>query len=208
MRRARRTHPRGLSLLELMLALSVTALIAGAIAGMLGAVASGVDTRRDNRAVMVRANAAAGRLNAYVGPSRCILGSSNSGLVLWLDDSRQSDTVHATEIRWLNYDATDGEIDVHYVVFPEGWTQTAKDLADLEYSSGADWAAALTYYETNDWTASMPLTDGLTGFSVALDEATALASRHVTFYLTFDAEQGGMDVPVSGTIRLHEIPTS
>ena len=53
---------RGLSLLELILALSVTASVALAITGMMGAVSTGVEGRRDTRSVLVLANAAASRL--------------------------------------------------------------------------------------------------------------------------------------------------
>ena len=66
---------RGLTSIELMIALTITALIAAAIAGMLTAVSDGVYTRGDARSVMVRANAAQTRLSAYIAKTFIPIGA-------------------------------------------------------------------------------------------------------------------------------------
>ncbi len=199
---------RGLSLLEMLLALSITALIAVGISSMISAVTSGVGTRRDIRTTMVRANAAQTRLAAHIVPCRTVLASNGSDLVLWLNDSRESDSVHATEIRWLLFDADQGAIDVHFVDFPEAWTQTAKDLADTEYSADADWDAVLTQYQTNGWINTIRLVDGLDSAWVSTDAAVPMVSRHVIFELGFHTDTGPVPVRVSATVRLHQPPLS
>ena len=136
---------RGLSLLELILALSVTAIVALAITGMMGAVSTGVEGRRDTRSVLVLANAAASRLSSYVAPSCCILSVGGSDITLWFNDSRESDTVHATEIRWLTFDSEAGTLAVNYVEFPSAWSKAACDLADEEYAADASWAGVGVY---------------------------------------------------------------
>ncbi len=194
--------------LELMLALAITAIVALAITGMLGAVTQGVVTRRDSRSIMVRAFAAQSRLAAYITPSRSLLGATPSQVVLWLNDDRESGTVHATEIRWLRHDATDGAIDVYFVEFPAAWTQLQKDLADQEYLLTENWNTVFTYYQSNGWLLSIRLVDGLLSNAITTDEATALDSRHVQFSLGFDTGAGSLVQPVSATITLHRPPTS
>ncbi len=206
----RRTHAaaRGLTLLELMLALSITTIVAAAIAGMLSAVTAGVGTRRDARSVMVRAGAAQARLAAYIIPCSSLLASDGSSLVVWLEDSRASDTVHATEVRWLSYDAAAGAIDVHLVDFPDTWTQAARDLADVQYAAGADFNAVLSSYQGNGWISTLRLVDGLDSLTVTTDSANILDSRTVDYALAFQTSQTPVPVRVSATIRAHEKPAS
>lgn len=199
---------RGLTLLELMLALVVTALIAGAISGMMSAVTAGVSTRRDNRSTMVGASAAAARLSAYVAPSCCLLDAVGSNLVLWNEDSRESETVHATEIRWLIFDAGSGTYEVRFVSFPPEWSQAAKDLEDHEYGLATNWMSVLSTYQSKGWIASMPLVDGLASVAIATDAFDPLDSRHVNFRLGFATSEGTMDVCVAATVRLHQVPSS
>ena len=199
---------RGLSLLEMLLALSITSLIAVGISSMISAVTSGVGTRRDIRTTMVRANAAQTRLAAYIVPCRSLLANNGSDLVLWLNDSRESDSVHATEIRWLLFDAEQGAIDVHFVDFPDAWTQTAKDLADTEYSANANWDAVLTQYQTSGWITTVRLVDGLNSAAITTDAAVPMGSRHVTFDLGFGTDDASVPIRVSATTRLHQPPVS
>lgn len=197
---------RALSLLELILAMTITMMVAAAIAGMLGAVAAGVGSRRDSRTVMVLANASESRLSAYIAPSRCILSASGTDLTLWLNDARAGETVHATEIRWLLFDAATGEIDVHFVHFPDSWTQTAKDLEDQEYPATTNWSTVLAAYQAAGWTDSRTLVDRVAGVDVSIDNAAATDARHVEYALTFDADTLSVPVSVAATIRLHDKP--
>lgn len=207
-RKPSRRMLHGLSLLELLLALTITVMVAGAIAAMLGAVSTGVSTRRDNRTVMVLANAAQSRLAAYIAPSQCVLAINGSNVTLWLADSRESGTVHATEIRWLLFDASRGVLTAHYVSFPESWSQAACDLEDLEYEAETDWAAVLASYQSKGWTASQDLVDTLDSVTVLADAELAMASRHLTYQLAFETDAEPVPITVAATIRLHEPPAN
>jgi hypothetical protein len=197
---------RGLTLLELLLALVITTLVAGAIAGMLGAVSAGVGSRKDNRAVMVLAHAGQSRLAAYFATARCVLARSGSHITLWLNDSRESNTVHASEVRWLQYDSAAGALMVRYVDFPANWTRTACEIADNEYAASSDWDAVLASYQAKNLISSRALVDNLASVSLTLDQASAAAARRVGFLLGFDTEQGVVEVQASGAIRVLMTP--
>lgn len=208
MRKRQQTIRRGLSLLELLLATMITTMVAGAIAAMLWAVATGVGSRNDSRAAMVRANAANARLGSYIMPARCVLGVyPNNGIALWLDDSRESGTVHATEIRWILYDDQTESLNVYFVQFPDDWAQAAKDLADLEYVEGSDWITVLETYQTAGQIAAVPLVDALNGVTAVADDS-ALDAQSVYFDLELQTSAGTKPIRIASTIRYHERPTS
>jgi hypothetical protein len=203
--RAVATALRGLSLMELMMSLSITAVVATAITGMLGAVSTGVENGRGARSVMILANAAASRLSAYITPSRCVLGVDGSNVALWFDDSRESGTVHATEIRWLQFDVATGAYAVHYVQFPDGWTKAACELADQDYPANSNWPAVLASYTAKGWIATRTLVDQLASVAITLD-SDAQSSRVVSIELGFETDSGATGVTVTSSLTQHTAP--
>lgn len=208
MHRRRRTTRRGLSLLELILATTVTAMIATAIAGMLTAVSTGVGSRRDGRTAMVRTNAANTRLGSYVTPARCILAVyPDSGIVLWQDDSRESDSVHATEVRWLLYDADSNSFDVHFVSFPDDWTEAARDLADTELPSDSNWMTVLATFEAAGHVGTIPLVDALEGVTITVDAIDPLDAHCVYFDLDMQSGEGVLQTRIAASVLYRKVPT-
>ena len=63
------------------------------IATMMAVLGSDASMQFDLRSVLVRSGTAQSRLSAYIAPARCILDADENQLVLWFDDTRQSDTV-------------------------------------------------------------------------------------------------------------------
>jgi len=203
--RAGRRARRGLSLIELMLSLTITVMVAGAIASMLAAVSAGVGVRRDLRAVMVRASAAFGRLAAYVAPARCILGVEPDGMALWLHDQRTSDTVHGTEIRWFVFDAAEGAVELCFVDFPPTWTDAQRDLADDEHGKNSDWFAVLAGYDAQGLVQRIRLIDALDSVAVEADDKPQ-QTRLVSFELGFATDDGTRYVRATPSIRVHQSP--
>jgi hypothetical protein len=195
-----------LSLLELLLALTITVMVSAAIAAMLGAVSSGVGSRRDTRSVMVLASAAQTRLSAYIVLSRCILNVEGANMVLWVNDDRPGGTVHATELRWLKFDPAAGAINVSFVRFPAGWSQAACDLEDQEYPSTANWESVLASYTASGWVKTQPLVDQLVGVTITTDQPLATASRHVMFRLDVEADEAPVPITAAASIREHALP--
>jgi len=154
----------------------------------------------------VRANAAEARVAAYIAPGRCILGLAGTSLSLWLNDGRDGETVHATEIRWLTFDYDTKALNVQFVTFPPTWTQVLKDVEDHEYPLTSDWLGVLEEYTTKGYIATVPLVDGLEDMTITLDDADPLSARHVQYLLQFETTTGTTDVNVAATIRLHHVP--
>lgn len=213
----RRRHPhrarprRGLTLLEFMLSIMITALIAVTMGMMMSAVARTVEADKHGRETIVRSQALNVRLGSYITPSLCVLNASArpESLVVWLEDSRVSDTVHLTEIRWIERDAGTSSVVVHYVKFPDTMTQIERDTLDVEVPvAGADWWASLAAMQTLGYTATTRLCDGVASLEVAHSTATLQAKKIVTCTMTLEPEFGGEASVLVASIREFKEPTS
>jgi prepilin-type N-terminal cleavage/methylation domain-containing protein len=201
-----RRFPRGMTLLELMLAMSITAMIGAAIVGMLGAVSTGVGARRDNRSTMVQAAAARSRLSSYLAPARCLLGVNNGDVTIWLDDSRESGSVHGSEIRWLRFDPSAQTISVFYVRFPDGWSQAACDLADDEHDAAGNWDSVLDMYAAKGLIDSMTLMDRVDSVAIQTNKPQPHDAQHLIFQLGLTTDAGSVAVSIPATISQHQVP--
>ncbi len=181
---------RGMTLIELMIALAITAMVAAAIAAMLSAVTNGERSRRDNRGYIVRTHAAKVRLGAYIARCQRVLEVDGSDTVVWLNDWRRGGTVHATELRWLIFDGPNDAIDVYYVDLPDAWTEVQRDIEDVEYPFGQDWSAVLSSYMTQGYVSKMTLVDGVEQVTVTTDEPAAADSTEISFELRFPTARG------------------
>lgn len=202
-----RRRRRGLTLIELMLSLAITGMIAAATTAMLTGLAQSVDNARGRRESMIRGQAVGVRIGAYVTPSLYFLDIGADSLVLWIEDVRDGDTVHASEVRWIDYDASRRLIRVQYVQFPDGMPQIERDIYDAVLPLSSDWWAELATYKNLGYTAESRLCDGVESFNTARG-AGALSQRVVTFNVTFDIEHGGQTYASSAVLRDWREPTS
>ncbi len=201
---------RGLTFIEFVLALAITAMVAAAIGAMVSAVASGEMSRRDNRGTVIRTYAAKTRLSAYLARCRSVLEVGSIDAVVWLNDWRGGGTVHATELRWLVFDSANNSIDVYYVDFPDAWNEFQQAVEDAEYSSGQDWAAVLSSYMASGYVSNLTLVDGVNAMAVTTNQPAAIDSTSITFDLELLTETGGaiLDRDFTITILRHQPPTA
>jgi hypothetical protein len=89
----------GLTLLEMLLALAGTALVAIAIAAMTSAVAYGTADRTDLRSLVVKQKTICSRITAAIRSSAKVLAATDDIIVLWLCDDDASGTPNLSEIQ-------------------------------------------------------------------------------------------------------------
>lgn len=214
MRKPNRTSklmPKGsrpaFTLVEFMLAIAITGMVAAASAAMLSAVALSTEWERGRRESVIRAQAINVRLSSYVTPSLYILDSQSDNFVIWLHDDRESGTVHATEVRWIDLDSQTGTIQVWRVKFPGSWSQIQKDQSDLELPKASDWWAVLATYKGLTYTTEIRLCDRVDQFATDRNISTIEGSRLITFTITFAEEFGGQTLVSAASIRQYQEPT-
>lgn len=77
---------RAFTLVELLIALSITVLIGGTVVAMIMSVSQGTSDTQDGRRYFVRGQMLQNRLREVIQRSHCVLAVSSTAIVLWFDD--------------------------------------------------------------------------------------------------------------------------
>lgn len=160
--------PAGVTLVELMLAMTATALIGLSVASMFYATAYATSSRKEARDVLVREKVVANHVNAAIRSSRAVLDHGDGHLILWLDDTVPNGAPDLSEIQRIEFDATAHELRSY--------------RAPLDLDEADDVTFALTDdfdVVTGDYMgdASFPLTiwaTNVVGLELTLDSADSL----------------------------------
>jgi prepilin-type N-terminal cleavage/methylation domain-containing protein len=108
--RAGRRCARGLSLVEVIMALAIAAMISAGVSSLLFAVANGTKDRQEVRRRNVKAEVLANRIDGAVRSSAMLLGRDNRAMVFWVSDSRDNQVPNLSELLRIEYDAATKEI--------------------------------------------------------------------------------------------------
>ena len=199
---------RGVTLLEMTIAIALTAVIGSAIASMMAAAANSLSSRDDGRQSAIRLATMQVRLGAYIAPARCILEKDNGLIVLWLEDSRESNTVHSTEIRWIQFDDSTNELSVKFVDFPDEWSHSMVDAADLECNNLTDYYLLLDSFEASNLIDSIPLVDSINSCNFWINNVNPIDATHISIRFSLESEsEKTKDSIIDETIRLHQPPS-
>ncbi len=199
---------RGLTLLEMTLAIGITSVIGAAIASMMAAATNSIASKDDGRQSAIRLATTQVRLGAYIAPSRCILDKRTTQLTLWFDDSTESQTVHATEIRWIQFDEASRQLSVKFVDFPEEWSQSMIDAENIECNSLTDFELLLETFETNSLITSIPLVDSIHSCSFWINNFIPTDATQISVRFSLVSSLGiTNDSIIDETIRIHRSPS-
>jgi len=178
----------GLTLVELLMALAITALIGAAVASMLTAVTYGTDSSRDIRTLVVKNKTLSSRLTATIRQSAQLLDADDEYVVLWTKDLNASGAPDLLELRRIELDPVTDEL-TDYTPDPSA-TDVAYDLASDDFE-----AVTNTLITDGDLVGTLWATD-VTGWEVDLDNADAQSAELVSFRLTL-ASGGLSDTSVN-----------
>ena len=202
---------RGMTLLETLLAVSMTVVVGAGISGMMHVLSNDVAMQHDVRTGVIRAALVQARLSAYVGRSRCMLDLEPSRAVFWLQDADADDTVHATEVRWIAFDADGSAATI-------GWVKATNIDALPVYDSpeSIDWWRELDLLErrADVQRGTLNLAGDLAGFTFreTMNAAgparrrDALERQRIEVDLELQLSQGARMHRVGESIRLHRVP--
>ena len=198
---------RGLTLLEMILAIGITATIGAAIATMMAAVSNGLTSRDDGRRTAIQLATTQVRLSAYIAPARCFLDHTDTAFTIWLDDTRESSTVHVSEIRWLAFNVSNKSFTVKFVDFPDEWTQSMIDAADSECNQSTNYDALLASLELSGHINEFTLIDTMETCSIWTDELDPQTAIRICVRFSLSTSFGpSSDALVDESIRQHLPP--
>ena len=204
----KRSVHRGMTFIETMLAITITAMVGGAITTMMAAVTDEVESHHFTRSQLIQNGLAQSRLSSYIARSHCVLDLTEDSVTLWLEDSRDSGTVHASEIRWIKLDPVTGVLESHFVCFPDSWSESSRLLSDTEFTeySHVDWGSVLLSFQNRDLTCNLPIAEQVadltfSGNAPLADDITLIEST-----LHHSMTTTGAGSRTAEAIRVHRLP--
>jgi len=206
-RTSRFTARPGLTLIELLIALVITALMGLAIGSMMTMVGSVSERDRTERAALLRAHAGQVRLRAYMDPALCVLqhDEDDHAAVVWLYDMNGAEAVNLTELRLIGVN-DDGELTVEWVKFPENWTELQLIAADLTVPAGSDFAGAIALQRGLGYTRTTTLLTGVSDAAWTFSEKTPPESSRVRLGLTLESGDASFGALYAFGLKDHAQP--
>jgi hypothetical protein len=188
------TSRPGLTVLELMIALAITSMVALTLATVLVAAARGMSSASAARSALQRVHAAHARMRSYTDASLAILDHDpDQGIALWLHDERPGGRVNITELRVFWFDPDNQTIVIERVVFPEAWTEEMIEAADYELAPNAGFFLAMAGKRAAGQTQSATLASGCTPTDFTFNNPTIQESNRLSLIAEFDNVQGGVE---------------
>jgi len=169
---------RGFTLVELMMALAITALIGAAVTAMMFGVSHGTNESKDVRGLALRCKAINARLSACIRTARAVLDADDDRLILWTGDANDNGLPDLSEVHRIARDTDTGDLTSYTF---------ADDGTDVEHQLGDDFDTATTNaIDSGDMTGAV-WAQAVSGFDITLDDSTAQSADLVSFRLTLVA---------------------
>jgi type II secretory pathway pseudopilin PulG len=178
-RRTRGQRQRGLTLIELLLALSGTALIGSAIVSMLFAVSYGTKADKNLRSLVTKQMTLRARIGALIRESSTVLEQGDGYLFLWLHDADESGQPNLDEIALIEFDPAEQTLSVYRA--PDSPSSNPAYDAAGDFVSQTVGVKGGADFPAERWAS------GITAFTLTLDDADAQSARLVSFRLTLAA---------------------
>ena len=174
---------RGLTLIELLIGLSITAFTCAILAVLINATALGTSTQNDGRRALVRLQTLKSVLADEFVNARCILATGANYVIYWTGDQPGSVTpannaVNFSELRLLEIDPA-GNLNIYCTRWSTGMTDAAKLAADTTYAATSNWYGAVTALKGTSNFSANTLAAGATKLSASLDNASPTGARYI-----------------------------
>ncbi len=202
-----RTTRRGLTILELMLALTITVVIGAGLVSVISMISQVTTFDRDSRTGSLRAHAVQIRLHAYTDTGLCILQTNNVGeFALWLEDNNSDGAVNLSEFRVFLL-GEDGSMICERLDMPDAWTEEQIALYDIVLPSSSDFFVVMEQQRTADMTSSVVIADGLSQASLQFDTAQPIDAKRLLLSFQQDFTSGAQtDSLIALALTNHQVP--
>ncbi|MCX5662255.1 MAG: prepilin-type N-terminal cleavage/methylation domain-containing protein [Planctomycetota bacterium] len=178
----RNVRRRGFTLVEVVIALAVTAMAVAGMSGMLYAIAHGTQNGDTALSDNVRAQVMISRLRATIHNSYRILAYGSNYLVLWTSDTNADGKPNVSEMRRIEWSSAQSRL---------WYYAPASSLAsDPSYALTSDFNTITAALEG---TASFPATlwgDSVSAIAIRLDQSAAQSATCASIDVTFSDAPG------------------
>lgn len=194
------TRRRGTTLVELLMALIVSALVAGSVASLLNVLGGALREQDQLASQLVRTAGGHARLSDHLLRSRAILGLSATQVALWIPSEdfvvsnsykEAYDQVNAREIRWYTWIPTQSRLVM---------SRTLNQSDTTVHPHSTNWTTLYNSLQTSNALETVTVFDGLASASFYSGGFDPCATRRVSLELVFDANHGGQTLRISEAV--------
>lgn len=189
---------RGMTLIELVLAIAITTLVASGIAGMLSGLSTGLVIGEETRTGMLATSASHRRVHLALGDPAGVLSSKTTDAVVWFGDAHAGGHLEPSELGWLEFDGRRGELALERIEFPEDWTALDRAAVDRPIAVGADLWQVRDRFREDELIHRKVLADGLVDASIVEGAVDAAIRFDLLFDLTTVRTPATISVPTRG----------
>ena len=203
MKRWRQTQQSraGLTLIELILALGVTSLVAAGVAMVMFATARGTSSSQDVHGLVIKHKIIDSRLGGLVRSCQMVLATGSNYMVLWVFDTAGNGVPNRDEIRYIEFNSTTNEVWSYKTVWPSGWTQDQINAANTAYPLTTAFGTVIPALKGQATFIGERWATGVTGFSVTLNNAVAQSASLVNYTVTITQASGAEPVYGAAALR-------
>lgn len=127
-------RPRGFTLLELLLGMSITAVIGLSAAGVSRALSAKYTQGEDYYTSLQSTRIAMVRLRNLLQGSHLVTEATNTRLMVWYEPPGGDGQINLSELILIQYTSSDQTLRQYHVVFPATWPAWLRSLYDTQIS--------------------------------------------------------------------------
>lgn len=191
---------RGVTLVEILMALVVSALVAGSVGSLLSVLGGALREQDDLAAQLVRTAGGHARFSDHVLRARAILGLSATQAVLWVPSEdfvlsnqykEAYDQINAREIRWYTWVPTQARLVM---------SRTLDQGDATVHPHSTNWTSLYNSLQSANQLETVTVFDGLASVTFYSGGFDPCATRRISLDLHFDADHGGQTIRISEAV--------
>ena len=191
MRKTRKSH--GFTLVELVMAISITSLIGLAVAGASTALSSAHAHSQSQYDSTQTARVAMRQIQYSLQRARLVtaVGSNGNALAYWVGDENNDGTISLLELRVLRYNPDSRNITEYSVQYPASWAEWLVDSWNWDVTLAEAMSMALMEWWVAGWSycSGRTLADDVQAFKASLDQRTPLGTLARVEFTVGDGDQ-------------------
>ncbi len=182
---------RALTLMELIIGLAITAVVAGVLAILINSTAAGTNSQNDGRRALVKMQSMKAQIGDALANARSILATGPNYIVYWIGDQAGAVTppngaVNLSEMRLLEIDPVSGNLNLYATQWPVNFTTANILSADQTYSASTPWYAAAQTAKAGGYFSPTVIATSITSMATVLDASACTQARLISIIMNFN----------------------
>jgi prepilin-type N-terminal cleavage/methylation domain-containing protein len=196
---------RGLTLVELVIGIAITGIVASVLAILINSTAAGTNSQQDGRRALVKLESMKAQLEDQFTNARAILATGTNYIVYWTGDLSGAVTpangaVNLSELRLLEVDTTTGNLNLYAVSWPSTFSSANIISNDQVYAANSSWYTACQTAKTTGYFLPTVVATNVTQMTSSLDSTTYAQAHMISAIITFSDTVTSRDMLLGATM--------